>query len=198
MIKSNITASMVGKLRSQTGAGVKDCKEALDQTDGDFDKAIDFLRKKGIESAGKKADRATAEGLIKSYIHTGNKIGVLLEIKCETDFVAKNEEFKELARDLCMHIAATAPQFISRDDVSKELIDREREIAAAQVKDKPAAVVQKIVTGKLEKFYAEICLMEQPFVKDPDHTVKDLLSEKISKIGENLVVSRFTRYQLGE
>ena len=177
---------------------MKNCKEALDHADGDFDKAIDFLRKKGIESAGKKSDRATAEGLIESYIHTGNKIGVLLEIKCETDFVAKNEEFKELARDLCMHIAAAAPQFTNRDNVPKDLLDREREIAAAQVKDKPAAVIQKIVTGKLEKFYAEICLMEQPFVKDPDHTVKDLLSDKISKIGENLVVSRFTRYQLGE
>ena len=194
----NVTAAMVGELRGRTGAGVKDCLEALKQSDGDFDRAVDCIRKRGLESAGKKSTRTTAEGLIESYIHFGSKIGVLMEVKCETDFVAKNEEFKQLARDLCMHIAAAAPQFINRDEVPRDLIDKEQEIAVAQVKDKPQPVLQKIVTGKMDKFYAEVCLMEQPFVKEPDYRVKDILAAKIAKIGENLVISRFTRYQLGE
>lgn len=174
------------------------CKEALQHAEGDFDKAIEFLRKKGVESALKKSDRTTSEGLIEAYIHFGGKIGVLLEIKCETDFVASNAAFRELARDICMHIAASDPQFVSREDVPDSLLEKEREIAKAQIKNKPAHAVDKIINGKLEKFYQQSCLMEQPFIKDDSLSIKGLINEKIAKLGENLTISRFVRYKLGE
>jgi elongation factor Ts len=195
-----IDATLVKDLREKTGAGILDCQKALTQTGGDITKAIDFLRQKGLATAEKKAGRTTNDGLIVSYIHAGNKLGVLLEVNCETDFVAKTDEFQELARDLAMHIAAANPQHIKREDVSADVLDKEKEIFLAQAKEsgKPAAVLDKIVAGRLEKFYAEACLLEQPFVKDPGITIKDMLSQKIAKLGENISVRRFTRFRLGE
>ena len=175
-----------------------DCKKALVEAEGDPEQALTILRKKGIASAARKANRITTEGLISHYVHLGGKVGVLIEINCETDFVAKTEDFIQVSRDLCMQIAATGPQFVSREEVPEDILNKEREIATSQVGDKPAHVLQKIVDGKLEKVFQSICLLEQPFVKNPDQTVKDLLTEKISKLGENIVVRRFTRYQLGE
>lgn len=193
-----ITAKMVGELRSNTGAGMMDCKKALVEADGDVEQALTILRKKGISSAAKKVGRETTEGLIAQYVHLGGKVGVLIEINCETDFVAKTDDFEQLARDLCMQIAATDPRYVIRDEVPEEILDKEREIAASMAGDKPPHVIQKIVHGKIEKVLQSICLIEQPFVKNPDQSVKDLLTEKISKLGENIVVRRFTRYQLGE
>lgn len=195
-----IDATLVKDLREKTGAGILDCQKALTQTGGDITKAIDFLRQKGLATADKKAGRTTNDGLIVSYIHAGNKLGVLLEVNCETDFVAKTDEFQELARDLAMHIAAVNPLHIKREDVSADVLDKEKEIFLAQAKEsgKPAAVLDKIVAGRLEKFYAEACLLEQPFVKDPGITIKDMLSQKIAKLGENISVRRFTRFRLGE
>jgi elongation factor Ts len=195
-----IDATLVKDLREKTGAGILDCQKALTQTGGDITKAIDFLRQKGLATAEKKAGRTTNDGLIVSYIHAGNKLGVLLEVNCETDFVAKTDEFQELARDLAMHIAAANPQHIKREDVSADVLDKEKEIFLAQAKEsgKPAAVLDKIVAGRLEKFYAEACLLEQPFVKDPGITIKNMLSQKIAKLGENISVRRFTRFRLGE
>lgn len=195
---SEITAQMVSSLRSRTGAGLMDCKKALKETGGDEEEAITYLKKKGISTAAKKSDRQASEGLIESYIHLGGKVGVLLEVNCESDFVAKNEDFKAFAKDIAMHIAAASPQYVSRDDVPQEAIEKEKEIAAAQAEGKPAHAVEKIVSGKLDKWYSQVCLMEQPFVKNPDQTIKDLLTEKIATIGENMVVRRFTRYQIGE
>ena len=189
---------MVGVLRSDTGAGMMDCKKALVEADGDAEQALTILRKKGISSAAKKVGRETTEGLIAQYVHLGGKVGVLIEINCETDFVAKTEDFEQLARDLCMQIAATDPQYVVREEVPEEILDKEREIAASQAGKKPPHVIQKIVDGKIEKVYQSICLIEQPFVKNPDQSIKDLLTEKISKLGENIIVRRFTRYQLGE
>lgn len=194
----NITAQMVSDLRNRTGAGIASCKNALVECKGDMEAAIVLLRKKGEADASKKADRATAEGLVESYIHLGGKVGVMLEINCETDFVAKNDEFKTLARDLCLHIAASSPRSIGREGVSPELIAKEREIAAESVKGKPANVVDKIVEGKLNKIYSEICLLEQPFVRNPDVTVEQYIKQAIAKTGENIVVKRFVRFQLGE
>jgi elongation factor Ts len=195
-----IDATLVKDLREKTGAGVLDCQKALTQTGGDIPKAIDFLRQKGLATAQKKAGRTTNDGLIVSYIHAGNKLGVLLEINCETDFVAKTDDFQELARDLAMHIAAAGPLHIKREDVPADVLNKEKEIFLAQTKEsgKPAAVLDKIVAGRLEKFYAEACLLEQPFVKDPGVTIKDLLSQKIAKLGENISIRRFTRFRLGE
>ena len=193
-----ITAKMVGELRGKTGAGLMDCKNALTEAEGDLEQAITILRKRGIASAAKKAGRATSEGLIEQYIHTGGKVGVLVEVNCETDFVAKTDDFGELVKDICLHIAAANPEFITREEVPEEYLEKEREIAASQVQNKPPHIVQKIVEGKLEKIYQSICLMEQSFVKDPDKTIKDLLTECIAKLGENINVRRFTRYQLGE
>ncbi len=193
-----VTAKMVGELRGETGAGLMDCKNALIEAEGDIEQAITILRKKGIASAARKAGRTTSEGLIEQYIHTGGKVGVLLEVNCETDFVAKTDDFNDLVKDICLHIAAANPEFISREEVSEEYLEKEREIAASQVQNKPPHIVQKIVEGKMEKVYQSICLMEQSFVKDPDKTIKDLLTEKIAKLGENINVRRFTRYQLGE
>lgn len=192
-----ITAKMVSDLRSRTGAGLMDCKRALVDAKGDIDEAVTILRKKGIASAAKKAGREASEGLVESYIHTGGKVGVLIEINCETDFVAKTEDFRSLAKDLCLHIAAANPKFLVREEVSQEILDSERDIVASQVEGKPAQVVQKIVEGKLEKYYAEHCLIEQPFVKNPDQSVKDVITAAIAKLGENIVVRRFVRFQIG-
>lgn len=195
-----ITAEMVKELRERTGAGMMDCKKALTETKGDMEKAIDYLREKGLAAAAKKAGRITAEGIVESYIHGGGRIGVLLEINCETDFVAKTDQFKALAKDICMQIAAANPSYVSRSDVPAEVINHEREVLRAQAlnEGKPAHIVEKMIEGRLEKFYKEVCLLEQPFIKDPDKTVQQLINEQIAKIGENITVRRFTRYQLGE
>lgn len=194
---SAISAKMVGELRAKTGAGLLDCKKALAETDGNEEQAIDLLRKKGMASAAKKADRSASDGLVESYIHMGGKVGVLLEVNCETDFVAKTDDFKALVRDIAMHIAATSPVCVNREDVPAELVEKEKEIAADQVKGKPANIVDKIVSGKIDKFYQEIVLLEQPFVKNPDLTIQELLKEQIAKLGENIVVNRFARFQIG-
>ncbi len=194
----SITAKQVAELRGQTGAGLMDCKKALTESEGDLEKAITILRKKGMASASKKAGRATSEGLIESYIHLGGKVGVLIEVNCETDFVAKTDDFKSLVKDLCLHIAAVNPICISRDEVPADLIEKEREIAASQAEGKPPAAVQKIVEGKLNKYYATACLLDQPFVKDGEKSVQDILNEQISKLGENMQINRFSRFQIGE
>ncbi|RME64109.1 MAG: translation elongation factor Ts [Nitrospirae bacterium] len=195
----SITAEMVKQLREQTGAGMMDCKKALTEAGGDFDKAVEILRKKGIAQAEKKAARQTSEGIIGSYIHM-DKIGVLVEVNCETDFVARNDEFKAFVKDLAMHIAAASPKYLDRESVPQEVIEKEKEIYRDQIKDKPANVVDKIVEGKLEKFYEANCLMEQVFIKDPEQKkkIKDLLTEMIAKIGENIKIRRFVRFQVGE
>ena len=192
-----ISAQMVNELRSATGAGLLDCKKALTEANGNVDEATTILRKKGAASAAKKADRTTKEGLIESYIHVGGKVGVLIEVNCETDFVARNDDFKQLCKDLCLQIAAANPLYVSREQVPEADVAKEREIAAAQVAGKPPAAVQKIVDGKLDKFYSTICLIDQPFVKLPEKTVTEIVTEKITKIGENIQIRRFTRYQLG-
>jgi len=185
-------------LREKTGAGIVDCKNALKEAGGDIEKAVEILRRKGIKVAEKKAGRQTKEGIIESYIHTGAKIGVLIEVNCETDFVAKNEEFKEFAHDLAMQVAARAPSYISREEVPQEILEKEKEIIKEQFKDKPEHILEKIVNNKLNEFYKEKCLLEQPFIKDENKTIKDLLTEKIAKFGENIVIKRFVRYELGE
>ena len=192
-----ITVAMVNELRAQTGAGLLDCKKALVEAKGNAEEAITILRKKGVASAAKKADRLTKEGLIESYIHVGGKLGVLIEVNCETDFVARNEEFRAFVKDLCLQIVAVNPLYVSRDQVPEADLAREREIAAAQVQGKPAAAVQKIVEGKLEQYYSTVCLLDQPFVKQQKKSVKDVLTEKIAKIGENIQIRRFVRFQLG-
>jgi len=196
-MSTSITAAMVNDLREKTGAGILDCKKALTESNGNVEEAITILRKKGSASAAKKADRMTKEGLIESYIHVGGKVGVLLEINCETDFVARNDDFRAFCKDVCLQIAAANPQFVSRDQVAEADLQKERDIATAQVQGKPPAAVQKIVEGKLEKYFSTICLLDQPFVKLPEKTVKEILTEKIAKIGENIQIRRFTRYQLG-
>lgn len=188
---------MVGELRAQTGAGLMDCKKALTETGGNFEEAITYLRKKGIASADKKADRNASEGLVEAYIHMGGKVGVMIELSCETDFVAKTDNFKALARDIAMHIAATNPVSVDRNSVPADFIAKEREIAADQVKDKPANIIEKIVEGKIDKIYQQYCLLEQPFVKNSDQTVGEMIKEKISSLGENIVVRRFSRFQVG-
>lgn len=196
---TTISADRVKELREKTGAGMMDCKKALAESGGDFEKAIDCLRQKGLASAAKKSSRTASEGLISSYIHM-DKIGVLVEVNCETDFVAKTDEFKELVKDITMHIAALNPSYLSREDVPQDVIEREKEIYRAQVTNKPPQVVEKIIEGKLEKFFSEDCLLEQIFVKDPEQKlkIKDLITEKIAKFGENIVIRRFVRFQLGE
>ncbi|MFA5034888.1 MAG: translation elongation factor Ts [Candidatus Margulisiibacteriota bacterium] len=195
-----ITVEMITKLREKTGCGMMDCKAALTETAGDFDKSIELLRKKGMAAATKRAGRTACQGLVDSYIHIGGKIGVLIEVNCETDFVAQGIDFQAFVKDLCMQIAASSPQYINKEDVPAEVVAREKEILTAQTKEegKPEAAIAKIVEGRLQKFYGEICLMEQPFVKDPKVAVKDLLANLLAKIGENIVVRRFVRYQLGE
>ncbi|MCS7203743.1 MAG: translation elongation factor Ts [Thermodesulfovibrio sp.] len=193
-----ITAQMVKELREKTGAAMMECKKALEASGGDFDKAIEYLRQKGLATAQKKATRTAQEGIITAYIHM-DKIGVLLELNCETDFVARNEEFRQLAKDIAMQIAASNPQYITREDIPEEVIEKEKEIYKTQITgNKPPQVVEKIILGKLEKFYEEVCLMDQPFIKEPDRKIKDLITEKIAKFGENIVVRRFARFQVGE
>src|ERR1700675_3752409 len=193
-----IHPKFVKKLREKTNAGMMDCKRALTEAEGDLAKAETILRTKGIASASKKASRATKEGIVASYIHLQGKVGVLVEVNCETDFVAKNENFRGFVKDITLHIAAAHPLYVSREDVPGKLIEAEREIYKAQVKGKPANVADKIVEGKLDKFYSTVCLLEQGFIKNPDVTIKDLLNAKISELGENIVIRRFVRYLVGE
>lgn len=195
---SEISAALVKELREKTNAGMMDCKKALTEAGGDLAQAEDILRKKGIASAGKKADRAAKDGIVASYIHMQGKVGVLVEINCETDFVAKNEIFRDFVKDVTLHIAASHPLHVNREEVPEDLVARERDIAAAQVQGKPANIVEKIVDGKIDKFYSSICLMEQAFIKNPEITIKDLVASKIAELGENIVIRRFTRYTLGE
>ena len=196
----SVTPQMVKELRERTGAGMMDCKNALLESNGDIEQAIDGLRKKGLASAAKKAGRVTAEGVVGSYIHAGGKIGVLVEVNCETDFVARTDEFQELVRDIAMHIAAADPRFVRREEVTQDVLDRERAVQREKTlaEGKPEKVVDKIVEGRMEKFFAEQVLLEQPFVKDPDKTVGDLVTAKVAKIGENIQVRRFSRFKLGE
>lgn len=193
-------SALVKELRGKTGAGILDCQKALQDTGNDIEKAIDLLRQKGLAAAQKKAGRETKEGIISSYIHSGAKIGVLLEVNCETDFVARNDEFQAFVKEIALQIAASHPLFIKREDIPLDLIEREKNIYLAQMKEsgKPEAAWEKIIKGKLEKYYQEQCLLEQAFIKDPGISIQDLLSQKIAKLGENLTISRFTRYQLGQ
>ncbi|MGB2927942.1 MAG: translation elongation factor Ts [Desulfobacterales bacterium] len=197
---ATISAATVKQLREKTGAGIMDCKEALSECNGDISKAVDFLRKKGLATAAKRAGRATTEGIIESYIHMDSKLGVLVEINCETDFVAKNDDFKEIAKNIAMHITATNPVSIRPEDVPKETIDKEKEIYRAQVLEmgKPEKIVDKIVDGKLKKYFKENCLMNQAYVRDPNITIEDLLNEMVAKIGENITIKRFARFKIGE
>ncbi|HET9374017.1 MAG TPA: translation elongation factor Ts [Chthoniobacterales bacterium] len=195
---AEVNPALVKQLREKTNAGMMDCKNALVETDGDLEKAEDLLRKKGIASASKKASRSAKEGIVASYIHLQGKVGVLVEVNCETDFVAKNDIFREFVKDITLHIAAAHPIYVSRDQVSPGVIEREREIYRAQVKGKPANVVEKIVDGKLEKFFGSVCLLDQAFIKNPDQSIRDLVSAKIAELGENIVIRRFTRYAVGE
>lgn len=197
---ATISAEMVKELRGKTGAGIMDCKEALGQCDGDVEKAVDFLRKKGMATALKRADRGTSEGTIQSYIHMGGKIGVMVEVGCESDFVAKTDDFVDFARNIAMHIAATNPAGITPEDVSADVIEREKAIYLDQAREmgKPENMIDKIVEGKLNKFYKEACLMNQAYVRNPDITIADLLNDVIAKIGENIRIKRFVRFQIGE
>ncbi len=192
--------TLVKELRGKTGAGILDCQNALKETDSDIEKAIDLLRQRGLAAAQKKAGRETKEGVISSYIHAGSKIGVLVEVNCETDFVARNEEFQELVKDVALQIAAANPSYVKREQVPSEQVEREKAIYLAQAKGlgKPEAAIDKIVQGKLEKFYQEQCLLEQSFIKDPNVSITEILTQKIAKLGENISIARFTRYQLGQ
>lgn len=195
-----ITAALVKELRGKTGAGMMDCKRALTEADGDLERASEVLREKGLASAAKKADRVASEGIVQAYIHGGGRIGVLVEVNSETDFVAKNEEFQNFVHDVAMHIAAAAPQYVRREEVSAEAVEHEREILRAQTlnEGKPEHIVDKIVDGRVDKFYKDICLLEQQFVKNPDKTVEQLLNELIAHIGENISIRRFARFVVGE
>jgi elongation factor Ts len=195
-----ITAQLIKELREKTGAGVMDCKSALKEAQGDSEQAILVLRKKGLAAAEKKAGRVTSEGLIHSYIHAGGKIGVLIEVNCETDFVARTSEFNEFVHNLAMHIAAAEPRYVSKEDVTEEDLSREREIYAEQAHEtgKPEKVIEKIVDGKMSKYYSQVCLLDQPYIKDPDKTVETLIKEAIASFGENIRVNRFVRFRLGE
>ena len=197
---TKVNAAMVKQLREKTGAGMMDCKQALTECGGDVSKAVDFLRKKGLATAAKRAGRAMGEGVIASYIHMGGKLGALVEVNCETDFVAKNEDFLEFAKNIAMHIAATNPVGIKPEDVSEDIINKEKEIYRAQALEtgKPENILDKIAEGKLNKFFKENCLLNQPYVRDPDMTISDLINEMIAKIGENITIKRFVRFQTGE
>ena len=194
---SVVTASMVAELREKTGAGMLECKKALDEAQGNQEQAQTILRKKLGGKIDKLSSRATKEGLVHAYIHVGGKVGVLVEVNCETDFVGKTDDFKAFCQDLCLQIAAANPTYVRREEVPEADLAKERDIAAAQVQGKPAAAVQKIVEGKLEKYYSQVCLLDQPFVKNPDKAIKDILTEKIAVMGENMQIRRFARYQLG-
>jgi elongation factor Ts len=195
-----ISAEQVKRLREKTGAGMMDCKAALTEADGDMDKAVDILRKKGLASAAKRAGRVARDGVIGHYIHMGGKVGVLVEVNCETDFVARTDDFQVLAKELAMHIAATAPLYVKREDIPSEVIEKEKEIYRAQFagQNKPANVLDKIAEGKLESFYSQVCLMDQPSVRDPNVTIKQMVTTAAAKTGENVTVSRFVRFKLGE
>ena len=195
-----ITAAMVKELRAKTGAGVMDCKSALNETNGDMEEAIRWLREKGVKASERRTHRAASEGVIASYIHMGNKVGVLLELNCESDFVARNDEFQRLAKDIAMQVAATNPRYINKEDVPEEVIENEKSILRTQAinEGKPEKIVEKIIDGRLNRFYSEHCLMEQPFIRDDSQTVSQLVKENIAKFGENIVVRRFTRYLLGQ
>ena len=194
-----ITAEMVKSLRQQSGAGIMECKNALKESNGEVEGAVTFLRKKGLAKADKKADRETSEGTVSTYIHPGSKIGVMAELLRETDFVANTTDFQQLARDICMHIAASKPRFVSRDEVTEDVLEKEKEIYAAQARDsgKPEKIIDKIVIGKMDKFYEENCLLEQKFIKDSDNTVQDLIKQKIATLGENILVGNFCRFEIG-
>ena len=195
-----ITAADVKKLRDMTGAGMMECKVALKETDGDFDKAVDYLRTKGMQKVDKKAGRSTEQGLIQSYIHPGGRLGVMVEIACETDFVARTDEFQEFAKDVAMQIAAAKPIAVKREEISQETVDHELDIYRAQAREqgKPEKVIERMITGKLDKYYQDACLLEQPFVKDQDKTIGDYLKQIIGKLGENMIIKRFVRFDLGE
>ena len=195
-----ITAEMVKQLREKTGAGMMDCKKVLQEAGGDLEKAAELLREKGLAAAAKKAGRIAAEGIVESYIHGGGRIGVLVEVNCETDFVAQNEGFKTFVKDICLQIAASNPQYIRREEVPQEILEKEKEILKAQAlnEGKPANIVEKMVVGRIEKYYKEVCLLEQPYVKDPEKTVQQLLNEQIASIGENINIRRFVRFEKGE
>ena len=197
---STISASVVKELREMSGAGMMDCKKALTEASGDLEKAIDILRKTGIAKARKKSGRSAKEGLIFPYIHPGSKLGVLLELNCETDFVANTDDFKNLCKDIAMHIAASLPMAVSRDEISSSILEREKEIYADQARQsgKPDEIIEKMIEGRLNKFFQESVLLEQTFVKDPDKTVNDLITDAVAKLGENIIISRFSRFQLGE
>jgi elongation factor Ts len=197
-VSIEIDPKQVKQLREKTNAGFMDCKRALAEAGGDLEKAETILRTKGIASAGKKTSRVAKEGIVASYIHLQGKVGVLVEVNCETDFVAKNENFRAFVKDITLHIAAAQPQYVSREEVPAQIVEAERAIYAEQVKDKPANVVDKIVQGKLDKYYSTVCLLEQGFIKNPDQTINDLVKSKITELGENIVIRRFTRYQVGE
>jgi len=196
----SIDASVVKELRDKTGAGMMDCKKALVETSGNIDKAVDYLRKSGIAKAEKKGDRTAKEGLVFSYIHHGGRLGVLVELNCETDFVAKTDGFSDLAHNIAMQIAATSPLSVSREDIDQKLLDKEKEIFTDQAKEsgKPKEIIGKIVEGRVEKFYAEFCLIEQQFIKDPDRKIGDLITDAVSTLGENIVINRFARFSVGE
>jgi len=197
---AEISAALVKQLREKSGAGMMDCKNALKECDGDIEKASDFLRKKGLATAAKRAGRAMSEGLVESYIHMGGKLGVLVEVNCETDFVAKNDDFKAFARNVAMHVAATNPVGIKEEDVPEDVVNREREVYRGQALElgKPEKMIDKIVDGKMNKFFKENCLMNQAYVRNPDLTIADLINELIAKIGENITIKRFVRFQIGE
>jgi len=196
---AEITVDMIKELRARTGAGMMDCKRALEETGGDMDKAVDVLRKKGLAQAAKKASRAAEEGLVVSYIHHNNRVGVLLELKCETDFVARTDEFQELARNIAMHIAMANPQYVSRDQIPQEVIEHEMSIERekAKAEGRPEAVLDKIVQRRMAKFYESVCLLDQPFIKDDSKKIADLINETIARLGENIVIGRFARFELG-
>ena len=196
----NISPAMVKELREKTGSGMMDCKNALVQSEGDMEKALDFLREKGLAAAAKRAGRIASEGMVDSYIHGGGRIGVLVEINTETDFAAKNEEFKIFVKDVAMQIAANRPEFVKREEISQDIIDREKKIIRAQAieEGKPEKIIDRIIEGRIEKYFAEVCLMEQPWIKDTDKTIAQLLTEKIVKIGENITIRRFVRFEKGE
>lgn len=195
-----ITANDVKELRERTGAGMMDCKKALTETNGDIEKAIVFLREKGLAAAAKKAGRIATEGVVETYIHGGGRLGVMLELNCETDFVAKTDEFKELAKDIAMHIAAAKPEYLNAEEVPGEILEKEKDILKAQAlnEGKPEKIIEKMVEGRIAKFYKDVCLVDQPFVKDSDKTISQLITEKIAKIGENISIRRFVRFELGE
>ncbi|HVO27930.1 MAG TPA: translation elongation factor Ts [Candidatus Margulisiibacteriota bacterium] len=197
---SEVNAAQVRELRDKTGAGMMDCKRALAESAGDLEKAVVYLREKGLAAAAKRAARAASEGLVGSYIHAGGKIGVLIEVNCETDFVARTPQFQNLVKDLAMQVAAANPRFVRREEVTAEVMEAERSIYRAQASSsgKPAAVIEKIVDGKVEKFFADVCLLEQPFIKEPQRTVGQLVTDSVAQLGENIVVRRFARFQLGE